>query len=98
MGVLLVVGTEKGAFLIRSDRARERWSIEGPVFKGWKVTTAMRDARGRYFLGVASRVYGPTIQMSDDLAKWVQGGMVIAELIGRKEGNRLLIEGKEFKL
>ena len=28
----------------------------------------------------------------------VQGGMVIAELIGRKEGNRLLIEGKEFKL
>lgn len=72
MGVLLVVGTEKGAFLARSDRARERWSIEGPVFKGWKVTTAMRDARGRYFLGVASRVYGPTIQMSDDLAKWRQ--------------------------
>ena len=76
MGVLLIVGTEKGAFLFRSDEGRARWAIEGPVFKGWKVTTAARDGQGRYFLGVASWVYGATIQVSDDLEKWrqVSGG------------------------
>ena len=72
MGVLLIVGTEKGAFLVRSDEARARWRVEGPVFKGWKVTAASRDPGGRYYLGVASPVYGPTIQLSDDLAAWRQ--------------------------
>ncbi len=72
MGVLLIVGTEKGAFLARADEARARWRVEGPVFKGWKVTAAARDGRGRYYLGVASPVYGPTIQLSEDLAAWRQ--------------------------
>jgi len=72
MGVFLIVGTEKGAFLVRADDARARWRVEGPVFKGWKVTAAARDPGGRYYLGVASPVYGPTIQLSDDLAAWRQ--------------------------
>ena len=72
MGVLLIVGSEKGAFLVRADEARVRWRVEGPVFKGWRVTAVARDARGRYYLGVASPVYGPTIQLSDDLAQWRQ--------------------------
>ncbi len=72
MGVLLIVGTEKGAFLLRSVAARTHWTVEGPVFKGWEVTTAARDVRGRYFLGVTSRVYGATVQLSDDLVKWRQ--------------------------
>src|SRR3970040_402058 len=72
MGVLLIVGTEKGAFLVRADDARARWRVEGPVFRGWKVTWAPRDPGGRYYLGGASPVYGPTIQLSDDLAAWRQ--------------------------
>ena len=72
MGILLILGTEKGAFLARADEARARWRVEGPIFKGWRVTAAARDGRGRYFLGVASPVYGPTIQLSDDLAQWRQ--------------------------
>lgn len=70
--VLLIVGTDKGAFLLRADAGRARWTVEGPLFKGWTVTAAARDARGRYFLGVTSRVYGATIQSSDDLARWRQ--------------------------
>ena len=38
MGVVVFVGTDKGAFLMRSDAARSKWSLEGPLFKGWKVT------------------------------------------------------------
>jgi hypothetical protein len=45
VNVLLIVGTDKGAFLLRSDAARARWTVEGPLFKGWKVTAVERDAR-----------------------------------------------------
>ena len=72
MRVLLIVGTDKGGFVVRSDAARARWTVEGPLFKGWNVTSAARDTRGRYLLGVTSRVYGATIQISEDLAKWRQ--------------------------
>lgn len=44
MAIRLIVGTEKGAFLIRSDGARARWTVDGPLFKGWEVTTAARSA------------------------------------------------------
>ena len=47
MGVQAIVGTDKAAFLLRSDSARNQWSIEGPLFKGWKVTATTRDAAGR---------------------------------------------------
>ena len=66
-GVLAIAGTAKGAFLLRSDRGRSEWSIDGPLFKGWKVTATSRDATGRYFAGTASDVYGPAIHVSDDL-------------------------------
>ena len=72
MNVLLVVGTEKGAWLVRSDESRAKWSIEGPAFKGWRVTAAARDRNGRTFLGVTSFVYGTTVQVSDDLESWRQ--------------------------
>ena len=37
MGVRLLVGTAKGGFWVTSDDHRE-WAVEGPFFKGWKVT------------------------------------------------------------
>ena len=54
MGVLGIVGTNKAGFLIRSDRGREDWKIEGPIFKGWKVTASTRDPAGRYVVATAS--------------------------------------------
>jgi hypothetical protein len=68
--VTVMVGTEKGAWIFRSAGAG--WKVEDPIFKGWKVTAATRDKRGRTFAGVASFVYGTTIQSSTDLAKWTQ--------------------------
>ena len=50
MQVEVFVGTEKGAFVFRSDRQRKSWQIEGPLFKGWKVT-AVRRVDGGFVLG-----------------------------------------------
>ncbi len=72
MNVLGIIGTEKGAFLIRSDESRQAWTIDGPVLKGWKVTAAARDDEGTFFLGTASQIYGATIQTSKDLTEWTQ--------------------------
>ena len=72
MGVLIIVGTAKGAFLVRSDDNRNSWTVDGPHFKGWKVTTASRNASGEYFVATASDIFGPAIHRSTDLENWTQ--------------------------
>ncbi len=69
METVLFVGTEKGAFLMRSQD-RTRWAIEGPLFKGWKVTAAARAPDGRFVAASASHVYGPMLHVSDNLQTW----------------------------
>ncbi len=71
MGVLVIAGTDKGAFLLRSGD-RKKWAIEGPLFKGWKATTSARTSGGRYFIATASDVYGPALHVSSDLKQWRQ--------------------------
>jgi photosystem II stability/assembly factor-like uncharacterized protein len=73
--VLLMTGTEKGAFLFRSDAKREKWEIEGPVLKGWKIFDLQLDTRGEpaMYAAVNHFVYGPSIHISRDLGKtWEQ--------------------------
>lgn len=73
--VVVMLGTAKGAFLCFSDEERREWRIEGPLLKGWEVTTLTLDTRRRPVLwaGVTSYVYGPHLQRSDDLGKsWTQ--------------------------
>jgi photosystem II stability/assembly factor-like uncharacterized protein len=72
MKVALLVGTVKGGFLFRSDAKRSRWSVEGPLFRGWKVTAAGRDLEEGYLLATASDVYGVAVQRSRDLREWRQ--------------------------
>ena len=72
MTVSLIVGTAKGAAVARSDAKRERWQVDALAVKGWIVTAATRDAGGRYYLGVASEVYGAAIVASDDLKTFEQ--------------------------
>jgi BNR/Asp-box repeat len=72
MAVLLIVGTEKGAFLCRSNRERTRWTLEGPLFKGWKATASVRTATGRFLLATTSQVYGAAVHASTDLTTWRQ--------------------------
>ncbi|MCG8407239.1 MAG: hypothetical protein MI923_18735 [Phycisphaerales bacterium] len=71
MSVTVIVGTAKGGFVLRSDDRRS-WQIEGPFFKGWKVTTVARADDGTFLIGAASDVYGAAIHKSKDLSDWRQ--------------------------
>ena len=44
--VLLLVGTMKGAFLLRSDGSRRGWDASGPHFPGRSVYAMGYDGRG----------------------------------------------------
>ncbi len=72
MTVAVIVGTDKGAAIMRSDAARERWEVDALQLPGWKVTATTRDAQGRFYVAVASVVYGAAIVVSDDLKTWRQ--------------------------
>ena len=63
------VGTEKGAFFLRSGPS---WKLEGPALPGWRVTTFGRAPSGDHLLGAASHWFGASIQRSRDLAAWDQ--------------------------
>ena len=36
-GVRVLVGTRKGAFVLRSDGKRDQWDVSGPHFPGWEI-------------------------------------------------------------
>ncbi len=65
---LLLAGTRKGAFLLRSDRSRARWEISEPVFLGHVVHHLVMDPRDRRTLLMAARTghLGPTVFRSED--------------------------------
>src|SRR5215469_13874164 len=70
MSVALVIGTKKGAHILRSDD-RKKWTQDF-VLKGWPVTASARDEKGRVYAAVAHDVYGPSVLWSDDLTNWQQ--------------------------
>jgi photosystem II stability/assembly factor-like uncharacterized protein len=72
MRIVVIVGTDKGAFLCTSDEQRKDWQVEGPLFKGWRVTASGRSPSGRYFVATASQVYGAAIHTGTDLERWHQ--------------------------
>ena len=66
--VQLLVGTRKGAWIYRSDAARQAWSVQGPIFLGHIVNHLVLDPRdGKTLLMAASTGHlGPTIFRSTD--------------------------------
>src|SRR5712691_3360015 len=69
--VTLLVGTRKGAFFIKSDRARRSWALSGPHFLGHIVNHIVLDPRDRRTLLCAARAghLGPTVFRSTDFGK-----------------------------
>jgi photosystem II stability/assembly factor-like uncharacterized protein len=66
-GVLALVGTRKGLFLLRGDDDRRGWRADGPLLDGWGVYHATVNARDGTFYAAANHVaYGPTVQRSAD--------------------------------
>jgi len=68
---LIFVATRKGAWIYRSDAARERWVPDGPHFLGHIIHHLMLDPRdGRTLLAAASTGHlGPTMFRSTDFGR-----------------------------
>jgi predicted Ser/Thr protein kinase len=66
--VLLMVGTTKGAFFLRSDRKRARWDVAGPYFHGQGIYSMAYDTRqGRHRLWLStSSFWGTYLRYTDD--------------------------------
>ncbi|MGH7184573.1 MAG: glycosyl hydrolase, partial [Nitrospiraceae bacterium] len=66
--IALLIGTRKGAFILRSDRARRTWKLSSPMFLGHIVHHLMLDPRDRRTMLMASSTghLGPTIFRSTD--------------------------------
>src|SRR5437016_1438863 len=70
-GVRLLVGTRKGAFVMTSDGARERWDISGPHFAGWEIYHLKGSPAdpNRIYASQSTGWFGQLIQSSSDGGK-----------------------------
>jgi photosystem II stability/assembly factor-like uncharacterized protein len=69
---LLLVGTMKGAFIFRSEGAREKWDVAGPYFPGRSVYAMNfdgRNGRQRLWAAVNSSFWGSFLSSSNDFGK-----------------------------
>jgi photosystem II stability/assembly factor-like uncharacterized protein len=69
--IALLIGTRKGAFILRSDRTRRAWKLSTPMFLGHIVHHLVLDPRdGRTMLMASSTGHlGPTMFRSTDAGK-----------------------------
>jgi len=91
MGVLALVGTRKGLFLLRAGDLRDSWQVEGPLLDGWGVFHAIVDERDSTIFAAANHlVYGPTVQRSSDGGKtWRRSQQISAGGFGILEAQAL---------
>jgi photosystem II stability/assembly factor-like uncharacterized protein len=70
--ILLLVGTMKGAFILRAGKDRASWDLGGPYFPGSAVYAMAYDARNgrhRIWAGPNSMHWGGLLRSSDDFGK-----------------------------
>ncbi|HEX6463937.1 MAG TPA: hypothetical protein VFZ98_05775, partial [Vicinamibacterales bacterium] len=69
---LVLVGTTKGAFILRSNSQRRQWDVGGPYFPGhavYALTLDSREGRHRLWAGPNSMHWGGMLHASDDFGK-----------------------------
>jgi serine/threonine protein kinase len=69
--VLLLVGTMKGAFLLRSNGRRSSWDVAGPYFHGNTVYAMAYDGRaGRHRIWASTNTFwGTLLRSSEDFGR-----------------------------
>jgi hypothetical protein len=74
--VMLLAGTMKGAFILRSDKQRQQWEVGGPYFPGRAIYAMLYDdrkGRHRLWAAVNSSYWGSYLSSSDDFGKtWTE--------------------------
>jgi hypothetical protein len=79
--VRILVGTQKGAFILTSDGARREWTIDGPHFGGWEVMHVQGSPAepDRVYASQWTDWHGQVVQRSDDGGKsWEPVGNAFA--------------------
>jgi hypothetical protein len=69
---LVLVGTMKGAFILRGDPSRRVWEVGGPYFPGHEVYAIGSDRRAgrtRIWAGPNSTHWGGLLRWSDDVGR-----------------------------
>jgi hypothetical protein len=66
--VRLLVGTQKGAFVLTSDGARRDWKVDGPHFGGWEIYHVVGSPADpdRLYASQSTAWFGQLVQRSDD--------------------------------
>lgn len=76
--VFLLVGTMKGAFILRASKGRRNWELGGPHFPGSAVYAMAYDGRAgrhRIWAGPHSMHWGGLLRCSDDFGRtWTNPG------------------------
>ena len=68
--VMLLIGTTKGAFLLRSNAKRARWEVGGPYGPGHSVYAMAYDGRHRrLWMSTGSMHWGAVLRSSDDFGR-----------------------------
>ena len=69
--VCVLLGTDKGAFILQSDARRKQWKIKGPFLKGSRVFHLAFDERDgkTIYAAVNSGHFGPTVCVSEDFGR-----------------------------
>ncbi|MEC4890752.1 MAG: hypothetical protein RI101_11905 [Nitrospira sp.] len=69
--VTLLVGSRKGAFILKSDRMRRTWKVSAPLFLGHIIHHIVADPRDRRTMLMAASTghLGPTLFRSTDAGK-----------------------------
>jgi photosystem II stability/assembly factor-like uncharacterized protein len=74
--LLLLAGTMKGAFVLRSNKDRQQWEVGGPYFPGRAIYAMLyddRNGRNRLWAAVNSSFWGSYLSSSDDFGKtWTE--------------------------
>jgi hypothetical protein len=66
-GVIILVGTTKGAFLISGGSRREAWSVKGPFCDGWPINHVIGDpVTGMLWAGGGGEFHGAGVWRSED--------------------------------
>jgi photosystem II stability/assembly factor-like uncharacterized protein len=66
--VRVLVGTQKGAFILTSDAKRQKWDVNGPHFPGWEIYHMKGSVADpdRLYVSQSTGWFGQIIQRSDD--------------------------------
>lgn len=98
--VILLLGTRKGAFIMRSDNSRRTWKLTDPIFLGHTIHHMMLDQRDRRTLLMAARTghLGPTVFRSTDFGKSWQEAKTPPAFAKVPEGQKGLVVDHVFWL